>query len=170
MIKNNATPTFLNYGGFPKNICISVNDELIHGIPNERIIKDKDMVTFDIGVTYQNHVCDSAFTIIIGENKEAEKINKATLECLYSTIDIIKPGVRVGDLGNMTQTIAKKNGYEVIKDFSGHGCGNFLHEDPPIFNFGMKGQGIKLVKNMIICIEPMLLTDSDEYFIDKKNN
>ncbi|MDR2829281.1 MAG: type I methionyl aminopeptidase [Mycoplasmataceae bacterium] len=164
--KHNAIPTFLNYGGFPRNICISINDELIHGIPSKRIIKDKDMITFDVGVTYDGYVCDSAFTIIVGKNIEAQKISDAAYEALMETINLIAPGVHTGDLGRKTESIAQAHGYEVIKDFSGHGCGKKLHEDPQIFNFGKNGNGTKLVSGMTICIEPMLFTGSDQYYIE----
>jgi methionyl aminopeptidase len=161
-----GTPTFYKYGDFPNNICISVNDELIHGIPSQYKIKNGDMVTFDIGVTYNEYVCDSAFTIIFGANEEAQKISDATYESLMETIKIIKSQVYTGDLGNVTEKIAKKYGYEVVKDFSGHGCGKKLHEDPSILNYGSINSGVKLVEGMTICIEPMLLTGSDEYYIE----
>jgi methionyl aminopeptidase len=164
--KHNSTPTFYMYGEFPGNTCISVNDELIHGIPSDYKIKDGDMITFDVGVTHDGYVCDSAFTVILGKNEIAEKISKATYETLMKTIEIIKPGVCTGDLGNKTEEVAKSYGYEVIKDFSGHGCGKLLHESPSIMNYGKKDTGAPLVSGMTICIEPMLLTGSDKYFIE----
>jgi methionyl aminopeptidase len=128
------------------------------------------MVTFDVGVTYKNHVCDSAFTIIMDEdNVEAKKISEVTYDSLIKSISVIKPGATTGDIGYEIEKIANEGGYEVIKDFGGHGCGNKVHEDPMILCYGSKGKGTKLEKNMVICIEPMLMTDSDEYIIDKKN-
>jgi methionyl aminopeptidase len=167
--QNNATPTFLNYGGFPKNICISINEELIHGIPSSRKIKNGDMITFDVGVTYMKYICDSAFTVILGINKEAQKINDATYECLIESIKEIKPDNVTGDISNKIENIAKTNHYEVIKDYSGHGCGIKLHEDPQISCFGDKHSGTKLKPGMILCIEPMLMTDSDEYYTESNN-
>ncbi|GMO13467.1 MAG: type I methionyl aminopeptidase [Mycoplasmoidaceae bacterium] len=158
-----AIPTFLNYNNFPKNICISINEELIHGIPSNRKLKDKDMITFDVGVTLNGYVCDSAFTVILGKNDEAKKISDATYKSLMETIKIVKPDVAIGTLGNKTEEVAKSCGYEVIKDFSGHGCGRQLHEGPNIFNYGKINEGAKLVAGMTICIEPMLLTETDKY-------
>jgi methionyl aminopeptidase len=169
IIKHKSTPSFLNYNGFPANICISVNEELIHGIPSNYKIKNGDMITFDVGVTFEDHICDSAFTVIVGENEEAQKISDATYKSLMESINIIKPGVYTGDIGYKTEEIAKSSGYEVIKDFGGHGCGNKLHEDPSVLNYGNNGEGTKLKPGMTLCIEPMLMTGSDEYItLDNK--
>jgi len=167
ILSHNATPTFLGYAGFPYDVCISVNDELIHGFPSKYKLKQGDMITIDMGVTYDNHVCDSAFTIIIGDNLEAKKISEATYASLMQSINEVKPGNHIGDISYVTETVAKKYGYDVIKDFTGHGCGNQLHEDPTIPCYGDKGTGPKLVVGMTLCIEPMLMTGSDEYTTDK---
>jgi len=168
--ENNAAPSFLGYGGFPKNICISVNDEILHGIASEHKVKENDLITFDIGVTFNNHVCDAAFTINMNhDNLEAQKILDATLDCLDKAINVAIVGNTVGDIGYITEKTAKEHGYEVIKDFSGHGCGIKLHEDPSVMCFGKPHSGAALFENMTICIEPMLLTGSDQYTIDKKN-
>jgi len=166
-----ATPSFYQYDGFPGYICISVNQELIHGIANDYKLKQSDMVTFDIGVTYKGYVCDAAFSIVLdNNNKKALDIQKATLECLDNAIKMIKPGNRIGDISHAIDVTAKQYGYEVVKDFGGHGCGLKVHEDPIILCYGDANTGIKIHEGMVLCIEPMLMTDSDEYVINPKNN
>jgi methionyl aminopeptidase len=167
MLDNNASPTFYGYGDFPGYICISVNDELIHGIPGIYKLKAGDLVTYDIGVTYNKRICDSAFSIIVPgkPNPEAQKIMDATYESLMESIKKIVPGNHIGDIGHETEVVAHKNGYEVIKDFTGHGCGVKLHEDPIIPNYGKAGEGTKIVPGMTLCIEPMVMTGSDKYYI-----
>jgi methionyl aminopeptidase len=162
-----ATCSFYQYNGFPKHLCISVNDELIHGIPRDYIIKPNDLVTFDLGITYQNHICDAAFTLHVSPTTEAPtKISDATKDALMQAIKVIKPGNYIGDISHTIETTAKMHGYKVISDFGGHGCGNHLHEDPMILNYGKPQTGPVIVKGMTLCIEPMLMTDSNAYFID----
>lgn len=169
--KANAIPSFFHYKGFPKNICISVNEELIHGIGCNYQIKSNDMITFDIGVTYKNYICDAAFTVIMDKkNTIANAINEATLECLDKAIKNVKPNNTIGDISAKINEIATKKGYKVIKNYGGHGCGIKLHEDPLILNYGTKNSGHKLQPGMIICIEPMLMTESDQYIIDQDNH
>jgi len=165
--KHNATASFLGYGGFPYEVCISVNEELIHGFPSKKLVNSGDMITIDLGITFKKMICDSAFTIIIGQNQEAERISKVTYKCLMEAIDQIKPGCRVGDISSTIEKIAQENGYEVIKDFTGHGCGIKLHEDPLIPCYGVRGTGPKIIPGMTLCIEPMLMTGSDEYYTEK---
>jgi len=169
--QNQATPSFYKYEGFPGYICISVNDQLIHGIASDYVLKKSDIITFDIGVTYNGYVCDAAFSIILDEaNIEARNIQLATLECLENGIKEVKPGNRVGDISHTIEVTAKAHGYQLIKDFGGHGCGLYVHEDPIILNYGPEHTGVKLRPGMVICIEPMLMIDSDEYVIDPNNN
>jgi methionyl aminopeptidase len=157
--------------GFPSYICISVNEQLIHGIATNYILKKDDLVTFDIGVKYDDHFCDSAFSINLNPaNTKNQAILDATKECLDESIKLAVAGNKTGDLGNKIEEVAQKHGYEVIKDYGGHGCGNKIHEDPFIMCYGKKNTGIKLVPGMVICIEPMLLTGTDKYYIDPKNN
>ncbi|MEF9984977.1 MAG: type I methionyl aminopeptidase [Malacoplasma sp.] len=164
--KYDFTCTFYNYNGFPGNICISVNDVVIHGIPTSYKLKNKDLVTFDIGITYNKYVCDAAFTLIVGEETlETKKINEICYQSLMKGIAEIHPNKRIGDISNAIQIHSERNGFKVIKNFGGHGCGKHLHEDPTILNYGEPGTGAKLVPGMILCIEPMLLTDSDDYYI-----
>jgi methionyl aminopeptidase len=163
----NATCSFYQYNHFPKHLCISVNDELIHGIPRNYVIKANDLITFDLGITYQNHVCDAAFTIHVAPTTdEPSRISSTTKLALMEAIKVIKPGNYIGDISFAIESVAGKNGYEVIKDFGGHGCGNHLHEDPMILNYGKPHTGVKIIKGMTLCIEPMLLTGSDKYYID----
>jgi methionyl aminopeptidase len=166
-----GTCSFYQYQGFPKHLCISVNDELIHGIPRDYVIKANDLITFDLGITYENHICDAAFTIHVSPtNKEPARISNATKTALMEAIKIIKPGNYIGDISNTIENVAKKYGYQVIKDFGGHGCGNHIHEDPIILNYGEPHTGQKIVSGMTLCIEPMLMTGNDKYFIDEANH
>jgi methionyl aminopeptidase len=167
--KHNGTSSFYQYNGFPKHICISVNEQLIHGVPNNYKIKTGDKITFDVGVTYKTHVCDGAYTVVVGKNDLADKISEATHQALMNAIAVIKPDNFTGDIAHAVMITAQQYGYEVIKDFGGHGCGNKVHEDPMILNYGEPKTGIKLIKGMVLCIEPMLMTDSDDYYIDPKN-
>jgi methionyl aminopeptidase len=168
--QNNATCSFYKYDGFPGHICISINDEIIHGIPNDYVIKSDDLVTFDVGITYKNHICDAAFTIHVDPQTAApKKINEVTKLSLNEALKVIKPQSHIGDISHVVETIANQNGFEVIRNFGGHGCGNKLHEDPMILNYGKPHSGPEIVAGMTLCIEPMLLTGTDKYYIDKKN-
>lgn len=166
---NNCKCAFYKYNGFPGNICISVNDVVIHGIPNDYVLKNGDIVTFDVGVDYNTYICDAAFTMVIGKNEEAEKINKICYESLMEGIKKAIPNNYVGDISNAIENFVTKNGYKVIQDFGGHGCGKKLHEDPMILNYGKPKTGAILKPGMVICIEPMILTDRNEYYIDEKD-
>ncbi|MCQ3915308.1 MAG: type I methionyl aminopeptidase [Mycoplasmoidaceae bacterium] len=167
---NGATASFYQYEGFPGHICISVNEQIIHGIPNDYVLQKTDIVTFDIGVTYEGYVCDAAFSIVLDPTNEAAlEIQDATIDCLNTAIKQIKAGVRIGDISYAIQETAFYHGYEVIKNYGGHGCGLKVHEDPIILNYGQPGTGLKLKAGMVICIEPMLMTDSDEYVVDADN-
>ena len=169
--KYGAIPTFYNLYEFPGYICISVNEQLIHGIGSDYVLQSNDMITCDIGITYKDHVCDSAFTWILPPNDDVEKqkILSTTYTCLMEAIKEVYPNNFLGNVSAKIQEIANKNGYEVIKDYTGHGCGNKPHEDPAVPCFGEKDSGIRLVPNMVICIEPMLLTGSDKYKVDMRN-
>ena len=170
--ENNGTSAFYKYLNFPKNICISVNDCLIHGVPNDYCLKDGDMVTFDVGVKYENHFCDAAFTIIIGNaSAETKRINEICYNSLMKAIEIIKPGILTSDIASVVQDYTEANGYELIRNFTGHGCGNKIHEDPIIPNYRSSFfKKEKLLSGMVICIEPMTMTKSNKYYIDPKDN
>lgn len=152
-----AKPSFLGYGGFPGSACISVNDEVIHGIPGSRKLCDGDIVSVDVGAYIDGYHGDSCKTFAVGNvSKEALDLMKSTEESLYIAIEMAKPGVRLGDIG---YAIAKHNedrGYSVVKEFVGHGVGRELHEDPEVPNYGTQGHGVRLVAGMVIAIEPMI--------------
>lgn len=169
-LENGCQSPFHQYNGFPGYNCISVNDVIIHGVASNYKIKEFDMITFDVGVSYEGYICDAAFTVIIGDNHEAHKISQVCYDALYEGIKCVKPNNHVGDISNAIEQFVKKNGFFVIKDFGGHGCGRKLHEDPIILNYGKPNTGELLRKNMVICIEPMILTDDPRYYIDSKDN
>ncbi len=170
---NGASCAFHNYLGFPKHICISVNETLIHGVPDDYCLKKGDLVTFDIGIKFKNHFCDAAFSVIIGEGSiEAQSINNVCYQSLMLAIASIKPNKTTNlDLAEVIENYVTSNGYEVIRNFTGHGCGNEIHEDPIIPNYrSFLFPKVMLVPNMVICIEPMIMTKSNKYFISKKDN
>lgn len=166
-IENGCSTPFHQYRGFPGYNCISVNDVVIHGVPTNYKLKDKDIVTYDVGVAYNGYICDAAFTVVLGNNLEAQKINDVCYNSLMEGIKQIKPNNRVGDISNAIEQYVTSNGYYILEDFGGHGCGRKLHEDPIILNYGAKGSGPLLKPNMVLCIEPMILTDDASYYIDK---
>lgn len=152
-----AKPSFLGYGGFPGSACISVNDEIIHGIPGPRKLCEGDIVSVDVGAYIDAYHGDSCKTFAVGKiSPEAEALMKSTEESLYLAIDMVKPGVRLGDLGAAIQKYNEDNGYSVVRQFVGHGVGKNLHEDPEVPNYGKAGHGIRLVAGMVIAIEPMI--------------
>jgi len=152
-----GVPAFLNYNGFPYSLCISLNDQVVHGFPGEYVIKDGDIVSVDCGVVLNNFVGDSAYTFPIGNvDPETLRLLKITKECLYLAIDKAVVGMRVGDVGYAVQEHAEKNGFGVVKELVGHGVGFKLHEKPEVPNYGRRGSGIKLEEGMVIAIEPMI--------------
>ena len=156
--KCGAKPSFLGYGGFPASACISINDEVIHGIPSDkRILTEGDIVKIDVGAFYKGFHGDSARTFAVGSvTPEAQKLIDVTKECFFKAIAEIKPGARVGDIGNAVQSYAEANGYGVVREYVGHGIGAELHESPEIPNFGRAGRGIRLFPGMALAIEPMI--------------
>ncbi len=168
IVSKNAKSTFYKMYDFPKHVCISVNDCIIHGIPDNYTLKDTDKVTFDIGVTYNNHICDAAFTYLMPNCPlEQKRIVQVCEESLKEALKFIKPGNYTGDIGYAIEKYVTEKGYYILDGFSGHGCGNKLHEDPPIYNEGSLGTGYLLKKNMVICIEPMILAHSAKFSIQK---
>jgi methionyl aminopeptidase len=150
-------PSFLGYQGFPDVICVSLNDEVVHGIPNDQQFRDGDLVSLDYGVTYQGMITDSAFSMFVGgpPSKDAERLLKATEQSLYAGIDVLKNGVRIGDIGAAIERVLKREHLGIIRELVGHGVGHELHEDPNIPNYGVAGTGPKLSTGMTIAIEPM---------------
>lgn len=156
-----AKPSFLGYGGFPGSACISINDVVIHGIPGSQVIKDGDIVSVDVGAYIGGFHGDSCKTFAVGEvSEEAKALMKSTEESLYLAISMVKPGVRLGDLGAAIQKYNEDNGYGVVREFVGHGVGRDLHEDPEVPNFGKAGHGVRLQAGMVIAIEPMITEGS----------
>ena len=158
IVKNGAKPSFLGYGGFPGSACISINDEVIHGIPSEtRILREGDIVKIDVGACYKGFHGDSARTFAVGSvSAEAQKLIEVTEQCFFRGLEQIKPGNRTGDIGHAVQSYAEANGYGVVREYVGHGIGSEMHEDPEIPNFGHAGHGIRLFPGMAIAVEPMI--------------
>lgn len=153
-----AKPSFLGYGGFPASSCISINDEIIHGIPNrKRIIKNGDIVSVDVGAFIDGFHGDNAYTFAAGDiSDEAKKLLEATEQSLYEAIKVAVAGNRIGDIGNAVSSYVEDRGFSVVREYVGHGVGRDLHEDPEVPNFGKAGHGVRLVPGMTIAIEPMI--------------
>lgn len=152
-----AIPAFLNYGGFPNSLCISPNEQVVHGIPNDYVIKEGDLISVDCGVIKNNFFGDSAYTFSIGEvDAEKQKLVKVTQECLSLAIDKAVVGMRIGDIAFAVQNHAETNGFGVVRELVGHGVGVKLHEKPEVPNYGKRGSGVKLEEGMVIAIEPMI--------------
>lgn len=161
--KNKALPSFLNYHGFPAVICVSVNENLIHGIPNNIPFKHNDLVKIDAGAAINGYHCDAAFTMCVGAPTPAlAKIINVTKEALMKAIAIIKPGVRIGDISHTIQTYVENQGFYLPTSYTGHGIGKSLHEAPAIPNIGIPNVGFKLQAGMTICIEPMVQTTTNK--------
>ncbi len=154
---NGGIPGFLNYQGFPNSLCTSVNEQVVHGIPNKKSLLEGDIVSVDCGVLLNGFYGDSAYTFNVGEvSDETQKLLTATLQSLYLGIEKAIVGNRIGDIGNAIQEYTESNGYSVVREMVGHGIGRNLHEAPEVPNYGKKGSGSKLVEGMIIAIEPMI--------------
>lgn len=162
--KCGAIPTFLGYGGFPASACISVNDEVIHGIPSKnRILLEGDIVKIDTGATYKGYVGDSARTIPVGKvSEEAERLIKATRDSFFAGIEALKVGNRLGDVGAAIDAVVRQNGFSTVRRYVGHGIGTDMHESPDVPNFGTPGRGIRLCAGMTLAIEPMVNVGSFE--------
>ena len=156
--KCGAEPSFLGYNGFPGSACVSVNDEVIHGIPSEkRIISEGDIVKVDVGARYRGYNGDSARTFPVGKvSDEALKLIEVTKGSFYEAMRFAKAGNRIGDIGSAVENFVISNGCSVVKDFVGHGIGAALHEEPEVPNFGRAGRGARLYSNMTLAIEPMV--------------
>lgn len=165
---NNGIPTFLNFNGFPYATCISVNDAVVHGFPNNDELKDGDIVSVDIGIYKNGFHGDSAYTYAVGEvSDEIKQLLKVTKESLYLGIQKARHGNRVGDIANAIQEhTEKKHGYGVVRELVGHGLGRNLHEEPQVPNYGRKGTGAKLKEGMVLAIEPMINLGVKEIFND----
>jgi len=157
IMDSGALPSFKGYRGFPATLCISVNDEVVHGIPSNKILQDGDIASVDCGVYYMGLHSDSAYTYCVGNvSSEVKQLLDVTKDSLYKGIDQIRSGNRIGDLSFAIQTYVEKFGYSVVRELVGHGVGRKLHEDPEVPNFGKRGTGPKMIEGMVIAIEPMI--------------
>ena len=156
--KCGATPSFLGYGGFPGSACISINDEVIHGIPSYKtILKEGDIVKVDVGARYRGYNGDSARTFPVGKvSDEALRLIEVTEKSFYEAMKFAKAGNRVGDIGHAVESFVISNGYSVVRKYVGHGVGANLHEEPEVPNFGAAGRGARLYSGMTLAIEPMV--------------
>ena len=156
ILASGATPTFLGYGGFPACVCVSVNEEVIHGIPGKRIVRSGDIVSVDVGATFAGFVGDCAGTYPCGEvSEEAKKLMAVTRQSFFEGIKFARPGYRVNDIGSAIQEYVESNGYSVVRDYVGHGVGRNMHEAPEVPNFSRKPSP-RLVPGMTIAVEPMV--------------
>jgi len=154
---NDAVPGFKGYNGFPYTLCISINENVVHGFPSQRVLKDGDIVSVDCGTIKNGFYGDSAYTFAVGDiNEEVLMLMKRTKESLYLGIENAVAGKRIGDIGYAVQSYVESFGYSVVRDLVGHGLGRNLHEKPEVPNFGRRGRGIKLRENLVIAIEPMI--------------
>jgi len=164
--KRGAKPSFLGYGGFPASACISINDEVIHGIPSKkRFLTEGDVVKIDVGAFYKGFHGDSARTIAIGRaGEEAMRLIETTRKSFFDGVAALKIGNRIGDVGNAIQTCVEQQGFSVVRRYIGHGIGRELHESPDVPNFGTAGRGTRLCAGMALAIEPMVNVGSEEVY------
>ena len=163
-----AVPGFLGYGGFPNTLCVSVNEQIVHGIPSNYELKDGDIVSIDCGTVKNGFNGDSAYTFCVGEVAyDVRRLLKTTKESLYLGIEQAVEGKRVGDISNAVQTSCEKKGYSVVRELCGHGVGKRLHEDPEVPNYGRRGCGPLLKSGMVIAIEPMINLGSRNIVIER---
>jgi len=166
LIKKGGTPAFKGYKGYPDTICISINEEVVHGIPSERKLTEGDIVSIDIGVLLDGYYGDAAITLPVGRiSSQAKHLLEVTEASLYKAIDISVIGKRVSDISNTIQCYVEGAGYSVVRDFVGHGIGRSLHEEPPVPNYGEPGKGPRLKAGMVLAIEPMVNMGGHELII-----
>jgi len=157
IVSQGATPSFLNYSGYPASACISVNQTVIHGIPDSRVLNEGDIVSVDVGAYFGGFHGDCAATFACGEiSPEAQKLIDVTKQSFFEGIKFARQGNRVSDIGHAVQEYVEANGFSVVRDFIGHGVGANLHEEPEVPNFGKPGRGPRLIKGMTIAVEPMV--------------
>ena len=169
ILKSGATPSFLGYGGFPGCACISINNEVIHGIPSDRkILKEGDIVKIDVGARYRGYNGDSARTFPVGKvSDEALRLISVTEMSFYEAMKFARAGNRIGDVGSAVESFVISNGFSVVRDFVGHGVGAELHEEPEVPNFGRAGRGARLYSGMTLAIEPMVNAGGHEVRVQK---
>ncbi len=165
--KNGATPAFKGYGGFPGSICASVNDEIIHGIPSNRVLSEGDIICVDCGATYKGYNGDAARTFAVGEiSEEAQRLIDVTKQSFFEGIKFAAQDKRISDISLAVQSYVEENGFSVLKDYCGHGIGRDMHEDPEIPNYVSKGQrGIRIMPGMCLAVEPMVFAGGEDYYV-----
>ncbi len=152
-----GVPTFMGYHGYPSSICASVNEEVVHGMPGDRVLQDGDLLSIDIGTTFEGYVSDTAVTVAVGAiSPEAQRLLNVTQECLMKGIAQMQPGKRLGDIGAAVQAHAEAAGYGVVRELVGHGIGTKMHEEPQVPNYGTRGAGMELRPGLVLAIEPMI--------------
>lgn len=157
IVSQGATPSFLNYSGYPASACISVNNTVIHGIPDGRVLKEGDIVSVDVGAKWGGFHGDCAATFACGEiSPEAEKLIEVTRQSFFEGVKFARQGYRISDIGHAVQTYVEANGFSVVRAFIGHGVGEHLHEEPEVPNYGKPGRGPRLIRGMTIAVEPMV--------------
>ncbi len=162
-----AVPAFLRYRGYPATLCISVDDVIVHGIPNDVALREGQIVGIDCGVLYKGYYGDAARTFAVGRvDEEAERLLAVTERALELAVEQVRPGARLSDIGHAVQRHAESHGFSVVREFSGHGIGTALHEDPQVPNFGEPGKGPKLKAGMVLAIEPMVNAGSQDVRVD----
>lgn len=162
-----ATPGFKGYGGFPGSVCASVNQEIIHGIPDKRTLKEGDIISIDVGAVYQGYNGDACRTFGVGKiSDEAQKLIDVTRQSFFEGLKFCQEGYRVSDISRAVQEYVEGNGFSVLRDYCGHGIGTDMHEDPEIPNYVSKMRGIRLRPGMCICVEPMVCQGKKEYYVD----
>lgn len=161
--QHGASPAFKGYRGYPKALCTSINQQVVHGIPCDIKLKEGDIIGLDFGVNYKGYFGDSAITVPIGEiPEETKKLLRITEECLYLGIEQMVPGKHLSDLSRAIQTHAESNSFSLVKEFGGHGIGSHLHEDPMVLNYVGNGRGIKLREGLVLAVEPMVNLGTDK--------
>ena len=166
IISKGCTPSFKGYEGFPSALCISVNEEVVHGFPSDYVLKEGDIITLDIGACYKGYHGDSGWTYAVGEISDEDKyLMEHTEKALYEGIKAAVIGNRIGDIGYAVESYAVDHGLDIVEEFVGHGVGTSVHEDPQVPNYGDKGTGMLLKEGMVIAIEPMLSAHSAELYV-----
>lgn len=155
--RRDVVPTFLGYLGYPAHVCVSVNDEIVHGIPGDRVLQEGDLVSIDLGVTYEGFVADSALTVGVGRiSSEAQQLMEVTYQSLREGIQATRAGARMGEISHAIQSCAESAGYSVVREYVGHGVGREMHEEPQVPNYGPRDRGLILRKGMVLALEPMV--------------
>lgn len=154
---HDCTPAFLHYQGYPASVCISINEEIVHGIPSTRVLKEGDIVSVDIGAIYKGYFGDAANTYPVGAvSAEVQRLIDVTKQSFWQGVEYAKAGARLGDISHTIQAYVEANGFSIVRDYVGHGIGSAMHESPSIPNYGTAGRGVVLRENMTLAIEPMV--------------